>query len=156
MAVLLVAVATACGSDDGASQAGSGSGSGSTASCDEASGDTTVDVALRDFEIDLADDSVAAGTVVLDATNGGPSSHEIVVVKDVAPDDLPYDDEGKVDEDKLPGGAALGEIEQFDAGDTCAGEFDLDAGTYTLFCNVVADGGESHAKLGMVATLTVK
>lgn len=162
----------ACGDDDGAgvreigagagSESGSASGSASHASgshatggaCAEAeAGYETVEFTLDDFSISPEATEAPAGEVYFVATNEGEHAHEIVVVKGVAPDALPIEG-GKVDESALPDGALLGEIEAFPPGDTCAGEFELEAGAdYTLFCNVV-EGGTSHVEEGMVTTLT--
>ena len=97
-----------CGSDDGttASASGSASGSGSGTSCEEPGSEdgTTVEARLVDFDIQLDSNTVDAGTVIFDATNDGPADHEIVVVRDVAPAELPFDDEGVVEEAALPTG----------------------------------------------------
>ena len=170
---LLVA---ACGDDDGAGVreidagqgSGSGSGSGSAsgsgshasgshsasgAACAEVEeGHERIEFTLDDFSID-GPSEVAAGEVFFEATNEGEHAHEIVVVKGVAPADLPIAD-GAVDETALPDGALLGEIEAFPPGDTCAGEFTLEAGDYTLFCNVVEEDGTGHVEEGMVTRLT--
>jgi hypothetical protein len=109
---------------------------------------------LKDFTIELDNRTVAAGAVVIQARNEGTLDHEIVVVKDVAPEALPIKD-GKVDEEQLPAGSLIGEIEAFAPGASCAGRFDTVPGRYTLFCNVVDDDGQSHERKGMVTTLTV-
>lgn len=176
LAAALALVLAACGDDDGATVreiGGSGSGSGSasgSASGSHASGShsgsasgvackapeaghETLEMTLDDYSIELADDEVAAGELVFVAENVGEHPHEVVVVKGVAPDELPIED-GKLDEAALPDGALLGEIEQFAPGQTCAGEFELEAGDYTLFCNVV-EGDRSHAADGMATALTV-
>jgi uncharacterized cupredoxin-like copper-binding protein len=116
---------------------------------------THVKVALKDFDIQLDPGSVSTGAIALDGTNGGTHPHEIVIVKGVAPAGLPTASDGKVDEDKLPDGALIGEVEAFNPGVSCSGTFALTTGTYTLFCNIVGDEG-SHYKLGMVTTFTVK
>lgn len=180
LAALLIG---ACGDDDGASvrevgpRAGSGSGSGSgsasasgtgsgsgsasgpAAECHVEGGTTAaattqVEVRLDEWRMALSKTGVKAGNVELVALNRGHELHEVVVIKDVAPDDLPMDEHGAVVEQQLPPGALVGEIEAFAAGGTCEGTFDLQPGVYTLVCNVV-EGAEAHAKLGMVATLTV-
>jgi hypothetical protein len=128
--------------------------SGCVPSGDPSTATSRVAATLRDFEIVLANGSVAGGTVAIDAENRGTHPHEIVVVKGVAPGDLPHDAAGKVDEDKLPSGAVIGELEAFNPDLSCAAAFDLDPGTYTLFCNVVGPEG-AHEKLGMVTVLDV-
>jgi hypothetical protein len=102
--------------------------------------------------------SAPAGTVTFRADNAGKENHELVVVKGDNPDGLPVKD-GQVDEDSLPQGSFVGEIEPFPAGDRCPGTFQLSAGSYVLFCNVAEkepDGSlESHYQEGMRSAFTV-
>jgi plastocyanin len=122
------------------------------------SGGGSLDVSLYEWGVDPSASSVEAGEVEFNATNDGGEPHELVIVKGMAPADLPVDEDGKVIEDDLPEGAFIGEIEEFDAGLTESATFDLEAGTYTLFCNIVEieDGEpESHFQEGMVTTITV-
>jgi plastocyanin len=140
-----------------ATDASAGSLSGDAAcvpSGDPAAAKTHLVATLRDFEIKLASSTVASGTVAVDATNEGTHPHEIVVVKDVAPSALPLDETGNVDEDKLPNGSLVGELEAFAPGRSCSAAFDLAPGSYTLFCNTSGAEG-AHVRLGMVTTLTV-
>ena len=127
------------------------------AACGGGSGD--LDVSLFEWEVEPSATSVSAGEVTFNATNDGGEAHELVIVKGVAPADLPVDADGKVIEDDLPDGAFIGEIEEFDAGTTESATFDLEAGTYTIFCNITeeeSDGSvESHYQNGMVATIEV-
>jgi hypothetical protein len=181
LVVLVVACAlvfAACGDDDGGSVresgsgspsgSGSGTGSGSAtgsaaeAECvpvgDETAAAATVAVELDEFTITLDTQEVAAGLIHFDVQNIGEEPHELVVVRGVAPDDLPRDENGAMDEAGLPEGALIGEVEPFPGGESCDGTFELPAGAYTLVCNIteVEDGEvESHLKLGMVTTLTV-
>jgi hypothetical protein len=76
-------------------------------------------------------------------------------VKGVAASAMPTDANGKVDEDKLPAGAVIGELEAFSPGKNCSATFELAAGSYTLFCNVVGAEEGSHFQNGMVTTLDV-
>ncbi|HEX4979658.1 MAG TPA: hypothetical protein VFV35_06300, partial [Acidimicrobiales bacterium] len=65
--------------------------------------------------------------------------------------------DGRVDEDAV-GRDSIGEIEAFPAGERCAGSFELTAGDYVLFCNIVEEEGgerESHIENGMATTFTV-
>lgn len=116
---------------------------------------TKVDATLSDFKIDLGSTSVKAGAVEIEGTNKGVHPHEIVVVKGVASNALPTDANGAVDEDKLPPGALVGEVEAFGPGRTCSGGFDLPAGSYTLFCNVQGAEEGAHFRNGMVTSLVV-
>lgn len=117
---------------------------------------STLDVALFEWGVDPSASSVESGEVTFNAQNDGGEAHELVIVKDVAPADLPVDEVGRVIEDDLPAGAFIGEIEEFPPETTESATFDLEPGTYTLFCNIVdEDEGESHFQEGMVTTIEV-
>lgn len=121
-------------------------------------GGSDVDVSLFEWDVE-APASASAGEVTFNASNDGGEVHELVIVKGVAPADLPVDEDGKVIEDDLPEGAFIGEIEEFEAGTTESATFDLEEGTYTLFCNITEeeeDGEiESHFQEGMVTTIEI-
>jgi uncharacterized cupredoxin-like copper-binding protein len=145
--IALVLVLAACGSDDGA-----GTRDASTA-CEpvgdpDAAG-STVTVTLREYVIET-DGDASAGSVALEATNDGTIEHEVVVVRAGSPDALPTGDDGGLDEDALPDGALIGEIEPFAAGEACAGAFHLEAGSYVLLCNV-----PGHFAAGMATAIDV-
>jgi hypothetical protein len=153
------------GSASGSEASGSGSeteehASGSEAACvpvgDPASADETVEVTLDDFSIEPAATSAAAGNIHFATENVGEHTHELVIAEG---EDLATADDGSVDEAQLPDGALIGEIEGYPAGETCDGVFELEAGTYTLFCNIVEeeDGTiEAHVAEGMITTFTVE
>lgn len=162
----------ACGGDDGAEvrnlngDSGSSSASGSasgTAECepvgDIAGATTRVGVRLDEWVVDVGAPSAPAGTIGFVNENVGKEPHELVIVNGVTPTDLPLADDGALDEAALPEGALIGEVEAFPAGQTCDGTFELQAGEYTLLCNIVEteENGEreSHLKEGMVTTFTV-
>ena len=75
------------------------------------------------------------------------------VLRAADPASLPLAADGTVDEDKLPEGAFVGEIEAFPAGQSCTGTFELPAGSTALFCDLLeteADGSkENHYANGM-------
>jgi uncharacterized cupredoxin-like copper-binding protein len=118
-----------------------------------------VDVSLFEWGVDPEPTSVSAGDVTFNVTNEGGESHEMVIIKDVAPDDLPLDEDGAVIEDDLPEGSFIGEIEELEPGSTESGTFTLEEGTYTILCNITEeeDDGEieSHFQEGMVTTIEV-
>lgn len=136
--VAVTVLLSACGDDGGTGGGDGGSG-----------GAATVDAALSDFSIVLSANSVAKGSVTFNATNEGPSVHELVILKtDLAPDALPVD-AAKVDE-AGPGVELIGEIEEFASGATEPGTFDLSAGSYVLVCNI-----PGHYPAGMTVGFTV-
>ncbi len=143
------------GDGDHDSDHDSAAGSACTPAGDPSTAASHLSVALQDFTITPATPTATAGTVAFDATNTGTHPHEIVVVKGVTADELPRADDGSIDEDKLPAGSEVGELEAFAPGNACSAVFDLTPGSYTLFCNVVGQSEGPHAKLGMITALTV-
>ena len=123
------------------------------------SGGDTVEVGLSEWVVQPDPSSASSGEITFEANNVGAEVHELVIVKANSAADLPVDANGKVDEDALPAGAFIGEIEEFAAGGSESATFDLEAGTYILFCNILEeepDGSfESHYQEGMVTTFTV-
>jgi hypothetical protein len=120
-------------------------------------GAVQVDVTLTEFQVTPDTSSVPAGQVYFLADNRGAETHELVVVRsDLQPDALPVVD-GAVPEDDVD---FIGEIEGFAAGSQASGVFDLEAGSYVLFCNLVEteESGEieSHYEEGMHAAFTVE
>ncbi|MEX2158108.1 MAG: phosphate/phosphite/phosphonate ABC transporter substrate-binding protein [Dehalococcoidia bacterium] len=114
-------------------------------------------VQLLEWEVDAEVDTASAGQVYFLADNVGAETHELVVVRsDLEPGDLPVVD-GKVDEEAVD---FRGEIEGFASGSRASGVFDLDPGTYVLFCNIVEveeDGElESHYEQGMFTSFRVE
>ena len=123
-------------------------------------GGGTVGVTVQEFEVIPEQASVASGTVTFNVENLGPNDpHELVVVRtDLAPDALPTTEEGAVDEEG-EGVELIGEIEEFPVGETRTAEFDLEAGKYVLFCNLVEeDEGqvEAHYREGMRVAFSVE
>jgi len=122
------------------------------------SSESEVEVSLIEWSVTPSPTSVSSGDVTFSAANNGGEIHEMVIVKDVAPADLPTDENGHVVEEEIPDGAVIGEIPEFEAGTTEVATFNLEPGTYTIFCNIVEeDEGvvESHFKNGMVNTVEV-
>jgi uncharacterized cupredoxin-like copper-binding protein len=121
-------------------------------------GGGTVDVTLQEFAVGADPSSVGAGDVKFDVTNNGPEDeHEFVVIKtDLAPTELPVDENGAVDEEGA-GIDVIGEIEPFAVGQTKSITFDLEAGSYVLICNVWdAQEQEAHYSEGMRTGFTVE
>lgn len=147
-ALAMMLTLAACGDDD---DDASGNGDGG--------GGASVSVVLSEWIVEPDPTTAAAGSVEFVAKNEGGEVHELVVVKGDDPDALPVDEDGKVIEDDLPEGDFIGEIAEFDAGTEETASFDLEAGSYILFCNITEeeDDGtvESHFQEGMVNTITV-
>jgi hypothetical protein len=181
--VLFMGLAACGGDDDGAdvrsvgsgsasgsgsgSASGSGSGSASAsgsgvAECepvgDSSTSDETVAVTLDEWSVSPESESVSAGAVTFDVANEGEDAHELVVVRAGTVDSLPLNDDEIVDEEGLPEGAFIGEVEAFPSGESCEGTFELEPADYVLFCNIVEhEEGEieNHFKLGMSTEFTV-
>jgi hypothetical protein len=157
---------TASGGSGSASGAASGSGtaSGQAQPCkpvgDAAASDATIAVELKEWAVIPARADVPAGTITFDTRNTGADAHELVVVRAADPAGLPLAADGTVDEAKLPQGALIGEIEAYPAMQTCQGTFELAAGSYALFCNLLETeaGGarENHYANGMRARFEVR
>jgi hypothetical protein len=158
--------ASGTGSGTGhASGSGSATGTGSAteAACepvgDPSTAEERLEVTLSEWSVEPAQGSVPAGAVQIVAFNQGEDAHEVVVVKGSDPSALPRGDDGTVDEEALPEGDFIGEIEAFPAGGSCNGVFELDPGSYVLFCNILeteAGTEENHFQLGMRTTIRVR
>jgi uncharacterized cupredoxin-like copper-binding protein len=120
-----------------------------TASC-SSDDDGGIGVTLADFTITVDPDSASAGDVTFDITNDAGQTHEFVVFKtDLAPDQLPTDEGGDVDE-AGEGVEHVDEIEDITAGSTESLTVNLDTGSYVLICNL-----PGHYAQGMHTGFTV-
>lgn len=136
---------------------------GSATACEIQGGVTTkgtdVIVTLTEWKITPAAAEAKAGIVAFVTENAGQEKHEVVIVKGDMPEALPKNENGGMDEDKLPEGALIGEIEPMAPGQLCRGNFALQAGSYVLLCNVEEeepDGTiEAHFAEGMYTTFAV-
>ena len=120
-------------------------------------GGKTVGVTVREFEVVPAQSSVEAGEVKFDVNNTGPDDvHEFVVIKtDLAPDALPTDANGAVEETGQ-GMEVIDEIEDIPVGETQSVTVNLDAGNYVLICNIWDEAEqEAHYAQGMRTAFTV-
>jgi len=145
-AAFLAVAATACGDGDETANGGGDGGGG-----------TTVDVALQEFAVIPAQDSAPAGTITFQVENTGPEDvHEFVVMKtDLAPDALPTDETGVVDE-AGEGIEVIDEIEDIPVGETQSVTVELEAGSYALICNIFEEEEqEAHYTMGMRTAFTV-
>ncbi len=128
------------------------------AACSQSPASTTVEVTLQEFAVVTAADSAPAGSVTFTVTNEGPALvHEFVVLRtDLAPGDLPTDENGVVDE-TADGVEVVDLVEDLAPGDSADLTLDLTAGSYVLVCNVY-DAGEdtAHYAMGMRTAFTVE
>ncbi len=131
---------------------------------------SNVGVALGEWSITSTPNSVPAGLVRFNVSNGGPADpHELVIFKtSVAKDELERiaianpEERGFLPEEGVSGVEFIGEVEEFDVGLAMTGVFELSAGSYVFICNIVEpeeldeEGNpESHFLEGMYTTFTV-
>ncbi len=125
---------------------------------DDGDSTTKTDVGLKEYTVTPDPVQFKAGEVEVTADNIGTEEHELVVVKADSAAALPKKADGSVDEDKIPESAKQGELEDVKKGTQKTKKFDLKAGTYVFFCNIVQDQGGttiSHFKQGMHEVVTV-
>jgi uncharacterized cupredoxin-like copper-binding protein len=145
----LALVAAGCSDDDGDTTGATG---------EETGAGGAIDVTLQEFAVIPASPSAPAGDVTFNVTNEGPDDvHEFVVfLTDLAPDALPTNEDGSVDEEG-EGLELQGEIEDIAVDDTQSLTVDLTAGNYVLICNIYdADEQEAHYQEGMRVAFTVE
>lgn len=121
-------------------------------------GGTAVAVTLQEWSVNPDVETAPAGEVTFDITNEGPEdAHEFVIVRtDLAPDALPVDENGALDETG-EGVEVVDEVEEIAVGSTESITVDLEAGSYVLLCNVFsADEAEAHYAMGMSTAFTVE
>ncbi|MBJ7348846.1 MAG: hypothetical protein JHC87_09790 [Thermoleophilaceae bacterium] len=108
-------------------------------------------VSMAEFSVTPTPASGTAGEVNFDVTNDGKLKHEFIVAQtELAPDALPVDDKGDVDEEG-EGLKVIGEIPDVPVGETVSKKFDMPAGKYVLFCNI-----EGHYKGGQTVGFTTE
>jgi uncharacterized cupredoxin-like copper-binding protein len=113
---------------------------------------------VQEFAVIPAAASAPAGDVTFNVTNDGPDdTHEFVVFKtDLAPDALPTNEDGTVDEEG-EGVEHIDEIEDIAVGDTQSLSVNLQAGNYVLICNIYDEAEqEAHYQEGMRVGFTVE
>jgi uncharacterized cupredoxin-like copper-binding protein len=108
------------------------------------SSDGGIGVTEVDYSINVDEDTAPAGDVTFDIQNDAGQIHEFVVFKtDLAPDALPLNEDGDVDEEG-EGVTLIDEVEDIAGGSSENLTVNLDAGSYVLICNL-----PGHYKLGM-------
>lgn len=172
----LTFIAAACGTDDGAtvrdlgetegeasaSETASASGSSSAPADEpvdcapvnsdlETQATQTITVTNTDFEFSPSDLEADAGVITFAVINDGDSNHELAFLPGGG--EVPFTN-GVPDEDALAD-AGVFELEAFGPGQTCNATYELEPGTYTIFCIVEAEDGETHYEKGMKGELVV-
>lgn len=119
-----------------------------------ACGPAKVDAALTTYKITLDKTSAPAGDIVFHVHNDATDlTHEFVIFKtDLAPDNLPTNDDGTVNEDG-EGVTHIDEVE-LDPGASQDLTVNLQPGNYVFICNI--DSDEMHYSHGMHVGFTVK
>ena len=114
-----------------------------------------INATLEEWKITLSPVTGAAGEVTFTIDNIGEKDHEFVVVRtDLAPDALPTNAEGEVDEEGA-GIEPMGEMEDILSGtDNNVLTLTLEPGNYVIFCNV-HDEDLVHYQKGMHTAFTV-
>ncbi len=112
----------------------------------------TVPIELRDFAFSPSEVEVSPGVVTFAARNLGSENHEVAFLPGGG--EVPLTAEGEPDEDAL-GDAGAFELEAFGPGQSCNASYDLEPGTYTLFCIVTSADGQTHYEKGMRGKLVV-
>lgn len=151
LALVAATAAAACGGDE---EDGGGGGEEGAA----------VTVTLGEWLIEPDPASAPAGDITFTANNEGTIEHEVVIIKtDLAPDALPTNDDGTVNED-AEGLEVVDEIEEFEAGGSESLTARLEPGKYVLICNIGPSSAEeeghmahaAHYQEGMRAAFTVE
>jgi plastocyanin len=119
-----------CGDDDDETTASS-TDTATETTASGGGGSSTLDVSETDFAIDPADPTVEAGTVTINVTNDGETTHNLEVEGP--------DDEVELDADLAPGESGSMEVDL------------SEPGTYEWYCPV-----GNHADMGMEGEITVE
>lgn len=119
----------------------------------EADAAEVVDIELSEYTFSPSVITVPAGVVTFAASNTGEQYHELAFLPGGG--EVPFTDEGEPDEEALAEAGAF-ELEGFAPNETCNATYDLEPGTYTLFCIVEDPEGEPHSTNGMLGELTVE
>lgn len=132
--------------------------SGTAASSGATTAAKAVDVTLSEFQVRATPAAVTGPSVKLVVHNKGTLTHELVLVRtDGSP--LPLAADGSVDEDALPEGAFIGELEDLRPKVKATLKADLVPGDYLVFCNIVEDTDGTmvnHYGSGMSTSITVR
>jgi hypothetical protein len=121
-------------------------------------------VTLQEFSIAVHPGLVQSGNVSVTISNIGSITHELVVVRAASASALPRVKKagersvGAVNEEAIAEADKMGETGDVAARTTVTKQFNLQPGTYVMFCNIDNKTGGAvlnHFTHGMVATLVV-
>jgi hypothetical protein len=122
---------------------------------------------LGEFSVIPPTNTLHPGGITITANNVGGETHELVIVRADSVSALPMKADGSVDEDKIAEADKVGEIADVAPRSHQSKTFDLAAGSYVAFCNLVDSmmgsssmmgghgTGHVHFAEGMVADFTV-
>lgn len=102
---------------------------------------------LSEFTIIPPTNVLHAGKVLVTANNVGGEVHEIVLVRAAGVGAFTKDADGSVDENKIREADKVGEIEAVGARSRKSATFDLTAGTYVAFCNLIDTMGSGSSMM---------
>lgn len=129
-ALSVAAVAVACSSSSGAGTAG----------------DQLLQVKVKDFAI-KAPKQLAAGTIVLHVRNGGPDTHELIIVR-ADGRTLPLRKDNLTVDESAVKSRVVGTLEDDHPGTRRIWQLHLPPGSYVLFCNMYGHYlGGMHTRL---------
>jgi uncharacterized cupredoxin-like copper-binding protein len=112
---------------------------------------SSIGVTLSDTAVAPSKRSVSAGVLDLTLLNAGTKPHELVVLQtDLAAEQLPLGDDGRVDDTADGVTAVFATSDQIASGDTAPFAAALVAGDYVLICNL-----PGHYEAGMRTSFTV-
>jgi uncharacterized cupredoxin-like copper-binding protein len=115
---------------------------------------SSVSVELKEWAFEPSAATAPAGKVTFKAVNKGKEVHELVLFKtDLAPEAMPLDEEGAVDE-RGAGLELIDEVENVKVGQSKVFVADLKPGKYVMACNLVANG-QRHFKNAMYREFTI-
>ncbi len=144
VAAALLGGVTSCGDKAGTS-------AGNTAA---SSKETSITVRMKEWVIEPSATTAPAGSVTFKAQNTGTETHEMVLFKtDLAPENLPVDQDGAVDE-RGAGVEMIDEVEDVKPGQLKQFTTTLAPGTYVMACNLI-ENGQRHFMNKMYTTFTV-
>ncbi len=117
-----------------------------------------VKASLKEFSVTLDSRQHKAGSISIKVDNTGSIKHEFIIMRAKDAAALPLDAQGGVDEEKVAEADKPGEIAEFAQGTSKTKKFNLPAGDYVMFCNLVNEKSGTppvvHFKLGMHETFT--